>query len=348
MIALATMTTLALSGCQSRSETSVQSTLPENQPAGETKSIIKISELLAGMPWDKLLENGEEKIKAGDWDEAEPYLARAVKESEVFGAEDRRVPRALQDLAEAHMHLERFDLAEAEYRKLATYFQNHKVLDPLNAANAKVNLGRACAGQEHYDDARKSYTEALDIYEHVRGPAHPKTAWILQELAALDYKQGNYEKAIPLYQRAIEIHQKERTEHIGPDSRQKQNQWLMCVAMHQLADVYIRLHRYEKAESLLTRLPALYRQTDDGSGAVESITGSVLDTSKMLESVGDELVSRKKLDHACSVYKQAFDIQMEYAPDSDDYKVIGSKLQKAYMRVGRVADSTKIAKLFSQ
>ena len=49
------------------------------------------------------------------------------------------------------------------------------------------------------------YEEMLQILEAELGPEHPDVATTLNNLAVLYRHMGDYEKALPLYQRALDI-----------------------------------------------------------------------------------------------------------------------------------------------
>jgi CHAT domain-containing protein/tetratricopeptide (TPR) repeat protein len=92
---------------------------------------------------------------------------------------------------------------------------------------------------------------ALDLAEKALGPAHPKTATSLNDLAVFFASQGEYAKAEPLYQRALAIREKALgSEHLDT-----------AETLHNLAMSYQDQQQYAKAEPLATRALAIYEKT---------------------------------------------------------------------------------------
>jgi CHAT domain-containing protein/tetratricopeptide (TPR) repeat protein len=92
---------------------------------------------------------------------------------------------------------------------------------------------------------------ALDLAENALGPAHPKTASSLNDLAVFFASQGENAKAEPLYQRALAIREKALgSEH--PDTAE---------TLHNLAMSYRAQRQYAKAEPLAERALAIFEKT---------------------------------------------------------------------------------------
>src|SRR5262245_48639384 len=72
------------------------------------------------------------------------------------------------------------------------------------AEAARLNKdGAALFNAEKYVEAELLYLRALAIREKALGPNHPDVAQTLLDLAWLYYKQGQYQKAEPLFRRAL-------------------------------------------------------------------------------------------------------------------------------------------------
>ena len=85
-----------------------------------------------------------------------------------------------------------------------------------------------------YDSQGKSwpkplYVRALKICEQQLGPEHPNTASSLNNLAMLYHAQEQYERAEPLYQRAIAIWQTEYWGHCITIQRKVSTIWQGCI-----------------------------------------------------------------------------------------------------------------------
>jgi tetratricopeptide (TPR) repeat protein len=59
--------------------------------------------------------------------------------------------------------------------------------------------------QEHYDEAKDSFTKALNCRKRQLGDDHPDTLETKNDLAALHKEQGDYDKAEPLLLEAIDV-----------------------------------------------------------------------------------------------------------------------------------------------
>jgi tetratricopeptide (TPR) repeat protein len=81
------------------------------------------------------------------------------------------------------------------------------------------------------------------IKEQVLGPDHPNMAIRLHDLAVFYGKQGKYEQAEPLYQRALTIFERV----LGPDHPDTARN------LHDLAALYADQGKYEQAEPLYQR-----------------------------------------------------------------------------------------------
>ena len=82
------------------------------------------------------------------------------------------------------------------------------------------------------------------------GPDHPDTALSLNNLAVLYDNQGKYDKAEPLYQRALTIREKV----LGPDHPDT------ATSLNNLAVLYDNQGKYDKAEPLYQRALTIYEK----------------------------------------------------------------------------------------
>ncbi len=79
--------------------------------------------------------------------------------------------------------------------------------------------------------------------EDILGPDHPNIATSLSNLAGLYYTQGNYERAEPVFKRALAIQEKA----LGPDHPH------MAGSLENLAALYRATNRKQEAEKLEQR-----------------------------------------------------------------------------------------------
>ena len=107
----------------------------------------------------------------------------------------------------------------------------------LLALNRKME--RLCQ-EGRYAEALPVGRQALEFAENNRGPDHPDTATILNNLGALYYSMGDYSKAESHYRRALKI----REIKLAPDHPDTAN------TLNNLAVVYVEKGNYSEARLL--------------------------------------------------------------------------------------------------
>lgn len=80
------------------------------------------------------------------------------------------------------------------------------------------------------------WAESLRIVERVLGKQHPDYATSLNNLALLHYSQGEYDKALPLYQQALQIYEQGGKQHP-----------YYATSLNNLAGLYQSQGAYDKA-----------------------------------------------------------------------------------------------------
>ena len=83
----------------------------------------------------------------------------------------------------------------------------------------------------------------MKFSEKVLGPQHPDVATTLNNLAGLYRQMGDYEKALPLYQRALEISEKV----LGPQHPD------VATTLNNLAGLYRQYGRLRKSTPTLSK-----------------------------------------------------------------------------------------------
>jgi tetratricopeptide (TPR) repeat protein len=108
---------------------------------------------------------------------------------------------------------------------------------------AAFNQGKALEQKADYPGAAKAYQRALDLAPRVFGPQHLDTATILNKLAEMFSRMGQYAEAEPLYQRGLKI----RESKLGPNHPE------VAESLNLLALVYKEMGQYAQAEPLYQR-----------------------------------------------------------------------------------------------
>lgn len=112
----------------------------------------------------------------------------------------------------------------------------------LNTAITLMSLARLHKHHGNLPKAEELYQKSLKICVRVLDPDDPKTAITVESLAHILLLNGEHDKAISLYERALAV--RERT--FG-------NPHATIISLYVLAEVHIKLAKYQKAEQLLNR-----------------------------------------------------------------------------------------------
>jgi tetratricopeptide (TPR) repeat protein len=181
---------------------------------------------------------------AGRYDEAEPWLRRAVDLAEVGQAVSPAVVAgALNNLGVLYKYSGNFDESEHLYQRAlrlvpenstlaATLYHNlgglahsrgryveaeapgrraWEIRAVLMGRDHPDTLADACAyaaildGLDRYDESEPIYRHALAVFQRCLGPEHLEIAVTLSNLAAVVRYRGNAQEAEELYRRALEM-----------------------------------------------------------------------------------------------------------------------------------------------
>ena len=138
------------------------------------------------MSWGRFSHFGKHALEAGNFQEAEQLLRIAVEKAESAGDLHWRLATSLNNLAEVYRLQDRFDEAEALYRRAS------QIDEKLFEANST----------ERSAPLRESGSRRLKISY---GDPASDLASDLNNLALLCDAQGRYSEAISLFRRAIRI-----------------------------------------------------------------------------------------------------------------------------------------------
>jgi tetratricopeptide (TPR) repeat protein len=137
-------------------------------------------------------------LKLGQYDEAEVLLRESLDRNRaILGPKHVGVGEFQNDLGS--LLSERGQYAEAE----------GVIRDALQIlgenADAFDNLAGALSGQSDFEGAEDYYCRALEIRRHLHGDEHPEVATVMLHLADLYHLQGDFDRALPLYEEALRI-----------------------------------------------------------------------------------------------------------------------------------------------
>jgi tetratricopeptide (TPR) repeat protein len=157
-------------------------------------------------PADDGFAKAMELFRAGRFEASLPYFQRELDEAEAkFGPDDPSVAVELNNLAEAQRLLDRFDEAEALYRRAVALDEKAGPSNAVGLATSLNNLALVYRGQGRLDEAERAHLRSLNLLEDAVGPSHPDVARSLNNLATVYREQGKPDQARPLLERAVAI-----------------------------------------------------------------------------------------------------------------------------------------------
>jgi TonB family protein len=146
---------------------------------------------------------------ASKYDEALPLARRALQLREkALGPSDQDLIALLSNLAE--LHKAKHELKEARsYFERALSIADTILKDDIRSAYILDKLGYVAFHQRKEKDAEDFFFRSLEIKERAMGPETADTAQTALYLAEVYRFRKEYEKAEPLYARALRVREKE-------------------------------------------------------------------------------------------------------------------------------------------
>ena len=216
-------------------------------------------------------------MEAGDFSKADALLAEI----------ENRANAAIVQAAEAAFQRGKIAVFAIRWNEAATHFDKAARLDPtydhLNEA------GELAHHVSRYKTALRHFEELLEISRHEHGEKSPKTATVINNLAASLRATGRYDEAEPLFRQALKV----ARETLG---KRHPNYALW---LNNLANLLRETKRYDEAEPLFKRAREISRET---LGEKHPDYASVLSNlAALFESTG-------RYNEAEPLYWQALDI----------------------------------------
>lgn len=262
-----------------------------------------------------------------DYTGAVSYFKRSLEISEkILNPDDPILAKTLRDLAELYYYLGQYSNAEPLFK----YFLelNEKTLDPWHPRIALSHtylghiyhfMGDNLKAESHFENAIKISEKNTNEPENLANS--------LGNLAAMYVDLGEYKKAEPLHQRALDILEK----MYGTDHES------VAVALHNMAKLYSLLRDFEKAEVLYERALAIFEKT---------LGPEHPDTATCLDSLGilyEEIDAHEKAE---PLYTRSLNIREKtLGPNHPDVLRTLNNLATLYMFLG---DFTKAEDLLER
>ena len=146
-----------------------------------------------------------EAYQQANYAEAEKQLLAALQEAEIFGPEDPRLARSLNELVE--LYLAQGKDAKAEPLLKRSLVIKEKTLGPehFDVATSLNELAELYRAQYKYAEAEPLYRRALGIMVIKLGPEHVMVAISLDNYAVLLRELNRKEEAAKMFSRANAI-----------------------------------------------------------------------------------------------------------------------------------------------
>jgi tetratricopeptide (TPR) repeat protein len=194
--------------------------------------------------WRNFMTAAADSAQSGDHNAAAAMLEDAIKHAETFGGSDPRLAAALYAMGRAKRGLHDYVPAEVNYLRALGILENAGPGARQQSAAVLNGLGEIRQLQGRLADAESYYTRELGLLEQISGADHPAVAFALSNnLAALYRAQARNDEVVAVYKRVLAILEKS----VPPnDSR-------LGLALTDLAEWYMHLHRYPEAEAYYRR-----------------------------------------------------------------------------------------------
>jgi tetratricopeptide (TPR) repeat protein len=160
------------------------------------------------------------------------------------------------------------------------------------------------------------YEETRQILEAELGPQHPSIATTLNNLAALYLEMGEYEKALQLFQRALNIREKVLgTKHLD-----------VAQTLNNLAELYLKTGEYEEALQLFQRALDIR----------EKVLGTKhLDVAITLNNLAALYLKMGNYEKALHFFRRALDVrESTLGPEHTSVATTLNNLATLYLKMG--------------
>ena len=181
----------------------------------------------------------------GNYALAEPLFKESLNIREnKLAADDLDLAKSLNSLAGLYQAEGDYDRAEKLFVRALDIRVKKLGLENGIVAQSLKNLGLNYKDKRDYKNAEKLLLQALDIFKKVIGSDdHPAVASVLNSLAVIYQEQGQLDRAVPLYKRALDIQEKA----FSPDNPELAN------TLHNVAVLYLLKQDFRQAEPLYQR-----------------------------------------------------------------------------------------------
>ena len=148
--------------------------------------------------------------QARKFDEAIPLAQRVIKlRTTVFGESETSVAQAISNLATLYVGKQDYELAEAEFRKALTIYQNAGGTEE-NMGYVLDSLALLCWSRHDYSKAEAYAKTAIEVKEKLHGDQSPQVIQSLNNLIKIYISAEKTSQRNALYSQVISIFEKNK------------------------------------------------------------------------------------------------------------------------------------------
>lgn len=155
--------------------------------------------------WESLLQTGRTLYEQGRYEEAEPWLADALRRVEADRLSGYPLILTLSNLGSCYLDLGRFAEAESFLRRAVREGESGHENAQLALAVALNNFGVLMTRLGRDSRALEAFDRSLEIRRRLLGPDHTGVARQMHNLARVHAQNNRLDKAEQLYREAIDI-----------------------------------------------------------------------------------------------------------------------------------------------
>lgn len=194
--------------------------------------------------FNALLALAKSRYELGDYAESERLLHMAAKS---LGEAPASAGKAANDiklnlaLAETMLRMDRGAEALASLQQTYRAAGSQKPVDSEQLGRILEVLAEANFYEGNLREARENFVEALQVWHSLYGEVHPRVAFVLSQIGAVEYMLDRKSAALASYQKALPVERR----MLGPKHPN------VAVTMNNVARIHLERREFQKAAALL-------------------------------------------------------------------------------------------------
>lgn len=232
-------------------------------------------------------------------DQVDPFLVASLeraKEEEDYGA----YITICNEMIGFYRSISAFEKAYIAAEDVLLLMEELNMENTEHFATTLLNAATAYSAAGSYSTAIRYYRQALQIYDGILEPRDYRYAGLYNNMSILLEKMNENEESITFAVKALAI-----IETLPDSSAQT------ATTMTNLALIYFKVNRYEKAKELLEKALALFEQ--NGGQTDEHYSGALAGIAEAWYRMGDYARALEYYKKACDDVKAHYGENMSYA-----------------------------------